>query len=109
MEIDMHDEAGAHTSASDYESLVATARTLIRDRAFDAAKENLGRALADKEGRPEAYNLLGVLEYVHGERLDAQKLWRVALAHNPTYAPAQNNLTRSTHGPIFRGPLDLGD
>jgi DNA-binding response OmpR family regulator len=102
-------EARSRRTASDYDTHVSAARELIRERRLEPAREHLERAVADDDGRPEAYNLLGVVAYAVGDRLEGQKQWRLALAHDPRYAPAQHNLTRSMRGAVASGPLDLGD
>jgi DNA-binding NtrC family response regulator len=103
------DVAGRSQRAeSDYEAHVNAARDLVRERRFETAREHLERALAENDTRPEAYNLLGVVAYALGHRVEGQKHWRVALTHDPAYAPAQRNLTRSTRGATASGPLDLG-
>jgi two-component system, OmpR family, alkaline phosphatase synthesis response regulator PhoP len=105
----MDEEARKGRSASEYDSRIATARTVLRERQFASAREHLDRALAEDEGRPEAYNLLGALAYATGDRLEGQRQWRLALAHDPSFAPAQRNLSLSMRGPAQGGPLDLGD
>jgi Flp pilus assembly protein TadD len=46
--------------------------------------------------RPEAFNLLGALMEIQGNREEAQKNYRAALSLDPSYVPAIKNLARST-------------
>jgi DNA-binding NtrC family response regulator len=92
--------------AADYASHVALAKRFITDRNFTAAKEHAKRAIAEDPSRPEAFNLLGVLEEVSGRRPEGIRQYRVALDLDPTYVPAQQNLARATR-PVSerRGPI----
>jgi DNA-binding response OmpR family regulator len=93
--------------AADYPTLVELAKRHIADRNFEAAREVTRRAIALKPEQPEAYNLLGALLEVGGDRLEAQKFYRAALDIDPTYKPARTNLDRLV---TWRQPgrLDLG-
>jgi DNA-binding response OmpR family regulator len=84
--------------ATDYASLIELAKRCIGDRHFDAAVEHLRKAIFLDPGRPEAFNLLGALMEIKGDRLDAQKNYRAALSLDPSYEPAIKNLQRSTEG-----------
>ena len=65
------------------------------------------KAIALAPARPEGFNLLGVIHELRHERLQAQKCYRAALALDPTYQPAQNNLHWSIQV-SKTGTLDLG-
>ena len=95
---------------TDYASVVELAKKSIMDRHFDAAVEHLRRAIALDPGRAEAFNLMGALMEIQGDRNEAQKNYRVALSLDPSYKPAIDNLQRSTQ-PRWRqvGPVSLGD
>jgi len=92
----------------DYDSLIAKATQLIhagkRNEALDAARS----ALYDNPQRPESYNLLGVLNELRGNFMEAQKFYRSALDIDPSYGPAQANLDR-TCSFTGRGKIDLGE
>jgi DNA-binding response OmpR family regulator len=92
--------------AVDYRSLIEMARRHDSDRSFDAARTCVQRAVAADPGRPEAYNLLGALLELGGNRLEAQKYYRAALDIEPTFEPAQANLERTVAGDK-RGVIDL--
>jgi DNA-binding NtrC family response regulator len=82
--------------ASGYASYLELAKRCIGDRHFDAAIEHLRTAVSLEPGRPEAFNLLGVLLEIKGDRYEAQKNFRAAISMDPSYKPALDNLQRST-------------
>jgi DNA-binding response OmpR family regulator len=82
----------------DYASSIELAKRCIGDRHFDAAIEHVRKAISLDPGRPEAFNLLGALMEVQGDRIEAQKNYRAALSLDPSYEPAIKNLQRSTEG-----------
>jgi len=85
-------EPGAVTS---YEDRIALAKRFITDRRFAEATAQIKQAVGEEPGKPEAFNLLGVLLELEGSRIEAQKNYRAALALDPTYRPANDNLRRS--------------
>ena len=44
--------------------------------------------------RPEAWNALGLNALYRGDRVEAERLWRVSLAQDSSYYAAQHNLAR---------------
>ncbi len=80
----------------DYTSSVELAKKSIGDRHFEAAVEHVRHAIFLDPNRPEAFNLLGALMEIQGNRLEAQKNYRAALSLDPSYEPAIKNLQRST-------------
>ena len=82
----------------DYASYLELAKKCIGDRHFDAALEHVRKAVFIDPGRPEAFNLLGALMEIQGDRAEAQKNYRAALSLDPSYEPAVQNLHRSTTG-----------
>jgi len=92
----------------DYEGSIEQVKAAVEAYDFDTAASWAQAAIALDSSRPEAYNLLGVLLERRGGRLEAQRYYRAALALDPTYKPAWNNLNRSTQmWPA--GRLDLGE
>jgi len=83
---------------ADYASYIELVKKCIGDRYFDAAVEHVRKAIFIDPGRPEAFNLLGALMEIRGDRVEAQKNYRAALSLDPSYEPAINNLHRSTSG-----------
>jgi DNA-binding response OmpR family regulator len=80
--------------AQGFHQHIELARKCFNERRFDAAGEFLRRAIADDPSRPEPFNLLGVLLELKGDKIEAQKNYRAALALDPTYTPADANLNR---------------
>jgi two-component system, OmpR family, alkaline phosphatase synthesis response regulator PhoP len=80
----------------DYSSYIEFAKKCIGDRRFEPAVESVRKAIFTDPGRPEAFNLLGALMEIQGDRLEAQKNYRAALSLDPSYEPAIKNLNRST-------------
>jgi FixJ family two-component response regulator len=95
-------------TAKDFESRLELAKRCLTQRDFGAAAEHVRRAIALDSSRPEAFNLLGAVLEIGGEHLQAQKNYRAALALDPSYAPAQQNLHRSVQMRP-EGPISLGD
>jgi len=94
----------------DYGSSIELAKRCIGDRHFDAAVEHVRKAVSLDPSRPEAFNLLGALMEIRGDRIEAQKNYRAALSLDPSYEPAIKNLQRSTNGRWrLRGGILLGD
>ncbi len=93
-----------------YTSHIELAKRCIGDRQFDAAVEHVRQAIYDDPGRPEAFNLLGALMEIRGDRLEAQKNYRAASSLDPSYEPAIENLSRSTRGRWKqKGGIALGE
>lgn len=100
-------EALDEAQTIDYASLIQLGKRHITDRNFGAARETVKKAITASPGQPEAYNLLGVLMEINGEKSEALKFYRVALDVDPTFKPAWANLDRATtwHS---QGAIDLG-
>jgi FixJ family two-component response regulator len=81
---------------ADYASHLELSKRCITDRHFESATEHLRQAISLDPSRPEAFNLLGCVMEIRGEREEAQKNYRTALSIDPSYAPAITNLQRST-------------
>ncbi len=82
-----------------YTSLLDLAKKRLEEHRLEAVREYLGKAIALNPERPEAFNFLGALCEIKGDRLGADKQYRTALSLEPTYAPAQKNLARITSRP----------
>ncbi|MCE5326150.1 MAG: response regulator [Planctomycetaceae bacterium] len=93
--------------AQGYEDHIELAKKNIGQREFEAAQEHVRQAITADATRPEAFNLLGVLLEISGKTLESQKNYRAALALDPTYRPADENLSRTT-GLTPRGTISMG-
>lgn len=78
----------------DYDSLVGLAKGAFSRREFDLAETLATRAIATETTRPEAYNLLGYIHEIRGDKDGAMKFYRASLDMDPTYAPARANFNR---------------
>jgi lipoprotein NlpI len=58
---------------------------------------------------PEPYNLLGIILEYEGKVIEAQKRYRAALALDPSYRPALDNLERTAQFRYTREGMNLGD
>jgi len=103
-EADVENESGC----SEYDAEVAAARRQILDRDLAGAGARLHRGASLDLRRPEVFNLLGVIEYVRGRRLDALRWWRVALLLDGSYRPSLDNLERTVRHQWPPGGLELG-
>jgi DNA-binding response OmpR family regulator len=84
-------------NGADYTSSIELAKRSIIDHHFEAAKAHIRKAISFNPSRPEAFNLLGAVMEVQGDRLEAQKHYRTALSLDPNYKPASENLDRTTN------------
>jgi DNA-binding NtrC family response regulator len=100
-------EALAAENAGSYEDHIELAKKSIGQQEFEDAARRIRQAIAADATKPEAFNLLGVLMEMDGNKLEAQKDYRAALALDPTYKPAQENLSRTT-GLTSGGQMSLG-
>jgi DNA-binding response OmpR family regulator len=91
----------------DYAGCIEQAKAAVEAYDFDTAASWAQQAVSLDTSRAEAFNLLGVLLERRGNRLDAQRYYRAAVALDPTYKPAWNNLNRSTQS-WPEGQVDLG-
>jgi DNA-binding response OmpR family regulator len=90
-----------------YDDFVEYAKRYINERNLSQAGEYLQEALAADSSRPEAFNLLGIILELQGDRVEAQKRYRAALALDAAYEPAQKNLDRSVKLTYSRKGLDM--
>lgn len=94
---------------ANYDVYLDLARRNIDQRHYAAAKEQVRKAIAEDSARPEAFNLLGAIHDIEGDHHAAMTNYRIALDLDPTYSPAQANLTLSGSGPRSASKLDLGN
>ncbi len=83
-----------------YEEFMELAKKYVEQRDFTTAMEFVRKAIAIAPNRPEAFNFLGALTEISGAVTEAQKLYRAAISLDPTYAPARENLSRTTSGHV---------
>ncbi len=91
-----------------YSSCIQLGRKSIEEGHFEAAVEHGHKAISIDPERPEAFNLLGAILEMGGDRGNAQMYYRAALSLDPSYEPAQKNLSRSTSWKPLAGAILLG-
>ena len=89
-------------TAFTYENYLDLARKSIAAKKFSAAFVYAHKAVFVNPRRPEAFNLLGGLYEVRDQKKEAMTNYRVALEIDPSYAPAQKNLERTTRQPYSK-------
>jgi DNA-binding response OmpR family regulator len=80
----------------DYERLLDTAVDYVKSKDYAQAISFARESLRCDPSRPEALTLLGKIEELLGDRLNALKKYRAAIDLDPTYQPAHENLHRAT-------------
>ncbi len=93
----------------EYEDYIALAKERISQGYFDIAGVYAQKAVFLDPKRPEALNLLGGISESTGNRLEAYKYYRAALAHDPAYLPAHMNLERVAAQPYTSQGIIWGD
>lgn len=83
-----------------YDAYLDEARRSIVANAIADAVAYIRKAVGLDPTRPEAFNLLGVAVHLSGQQYEAQNYFRAALALDPTYKPADENLERSVSGAL---------
>jgi len=83
------------------------AKGCINRRDFDKAYQYLQKAISMEPRKPESYNLLGALLELKRDKLAAMKMYRAALAVDPTYKPADANLARAARWDFTMGEIQL--
>jgi DNA-binding NtrC family response regulator len=90
-----------------YAGCVTEARRSIVHNQIAAALASARTAAGIDPARPEAFNLLGAATHLSGDRYRAQSYFRAAIALDPTYGPAFENLDRSTAGGVHGLYMEL--
>ncbi|MBN1221553.1 MAG: response regulator [Anaerolineae bacterium] len=91
-----------------YDTHLALTKRCINLRHFEAAMEHAKQSIGFDPARPEAFNLLGVLYEIQGDREEGMKNYRVALDLDPSYQPAWRNLRRPKESGKDQQNTDLG-
>ena len=79
----------------DFNEMIEMARAKINNKEFEDAEEYLNKALSLDTESPIPFNLLGIIHEMNGEINKAQKKYRAALSLDPSYKPADKNLSRT--------------
>jgi len=97
--------------ANSFEDILNLAKAEINKKNFSEAIELLKKATSTDSEKPEPFNLLGIIYELKNQQAKAMKMYRAALALDPSYRPATDNLQRAsemTNQPDIND-MDLGD
>ncbi|MFW6281072.1 MAG: response regulator [Halanaerobium sp.] len=94
-----------------FEDYITLAKNAINKRDFSKAKEMLQKATSLNAEKPEAFNLLGVIYEMQHQQGEAMKMYRAAIALDPSYKPANDNIERAGEsiGAVDVDNMNLGD
>jgi Flp pilus assembly protein TadD len=94
---------------SRYLALCAAARHALERHDLAAAIAHVIDALAEEARRPEAWNLLGAYRERCGDRLQAARAYRTAVAIDPADGEARWNLARlGEDAGLAAEPVEIG-
>lgn len=92
-----------------YEEYLKYAKKCINNQELDQGYEYLQKAISMDTSKPEAFNLIGVILEYKNDVLEAQKKYRAALALDPSYKPAQDNLERTSKFDYSKRDIKMED
>lgn len=94
-----------------FEEYIMLAKNAINKRDFSRAKEILQKATSLDSEKPEPFNLLGIIYEMQHKQGEAMKMYRAALALEPGYKPANDNIERAgeSMGSIDLDNVNFGD
>lgn len=91
-----------------YDDIINFIKLNMAEGNYEKAMEFAKKSLSQYPDSAEPHNLIGILYEYQNKVSNAQKHYRAALALEPSYRPAQNNLER-TATRRFYNPVDIGD
>jgi DNA-binding response OmpR family regulator len=94
----------AEDVAEKYDEHIREASRLLGERQLDPAFEHARLALSADPTRPEAFNMMGVINQLRSERSEAQRFYMAALALDPSFRPAKRNQENLTRPPSQQKP-----
>ena len=87
------------TRCQELTDLCAVVRDLVTREEYEKCNDMICKAMSVYPDAPQPHNLLGVVLEMTGNHVSAMKHFRAAWALDPTYAPANQNLT--TYGTFY--------
>jgi DNA-binding NtrC family response regulator len=96
------------SALSSVDELLQYAKFCLNRCEFNQALEYLHRAVAADPGKPDPFNLMGIIYEHQGKINEARRMYRAALGLNANYKPADANLTRISGFPYTQRGMDLG-
>ncbi|MFP4017570.1 MAG: response regulator [Halanaerobiales bacterium] len=94
-----------------FEGILNLAKAEINKKNFNDAIDLLKKASSQDSEKPEPFNLMGIIYELKNQQAKAMKMYRAALALDPSYRPATDNIQRAsetTTQPDIND-MDLGD
>lgn len=85
-------EARVNDRADRFRHHLHAAHLALEERQLAAVSAHARKALSYEGARPEPFNLLGIVAQLSMHLTEAQRLYRTALALDPNYGPARDNL-----------------
>ena len=82
-----------------YDYYVNLAKQSVKAGEFEVARVYAKKAIFIIYNRPEAYNILGGICEIKGDRQEARNNYQLALDMDPSYEPAKQNLAKSQSPP----------
>ncbi|MFW5982108.1 MAG: response regulator [Halanaerobiaceae bacterium] len=97
--------------ADSFADILNLAKAEINKKNFNEAIGVLKKASSIDTEKPEPFNLLGVIYELQKQQAKAMKMYRAALALDPSYHPANENLQRASEYTVQAdlSDMDLGD
>lgn len=92
-----------------YEDFLNFAKKCISNQELDKGQTYIKKAVSLDTSKPEAFNLLGVIMEYKNKPLEAQKQYRAALAVDPSFKPAQQNLERTSQFEYSKKDIKIDD
>ncbi|TYB31433.1 MAG: response regulator [Candidatus Mcinerneyibacterium aminivorans] len=96
-------------NTEDFNKIINLAKNKINNKDFNEAEKLLQKATGKKSTKPEPFNLLGVIYELQNKQTEAMKMYRAALALDPSYKPADENLERAGRLNPNKDDLNLGE
>ncbi|PXV61925.1 response regulator [Halanaerobium congolense] len=106
-----HEMENSEKEVESFEDYIMLAKNAINKRNFSKAKEMLQEATSVNSEKPEPFNLLGIIYEMQHKQAEAMKMYRAALALDPGYKPANDNIERAGEsiGSIDLDNVNFGD
>lgn len=97
--------------ADNFNEILNLAKAEINKKNFNNAIELLKKATSKDSEKPEPFNLMGIIYELKNQQAKAMKMYRAALALDPSYRPATENIQRASETTTYPdiNDRDLGD
>jgi len=106
-----HEIENSEKEVESFDDYIMLAKNAINKRDFSKAKEMLQEATSLNSEKPEPFNFLGIIYEMQHKQAEAMKMYRAALALDPGYKPANDNIERAgeSMGSIDLDNVNFGD